>query len=89
MHNNQSQETIDTKIYPWGNHKVKNPATSSEIEWAPMAAVKPKDIKMITNSCSLSHLCTIVGWVCATNKEAHSLFILVSDLTITYQSQLL
>ena len=46
---------------------------------------------MISNTCSLSHLselllshlCAIDGWVCVTNRESHSLFILVSDLTIT------
>ena len=52
-----------------------------------MAVVKPEDSKMISDSCSLSHLsglflshlCAIVGLVCVTNREAHSLFILVFD----------
>ena len=47
-----------------------------------MAKVKPKDRKMISNSCSLSHMCellfshscAIVEWVCVTNREAHSLY---------------
>ena len=61
-----------------------------------MAVVKPKDRKMISNRCSLSHLCelllshlcAIAWWVCVTNRESHSLFILVFDLTITYQGRL-
>ena len=52
-----------------------------------MAVVKPKDKKMISNRCSLSHLCVIVGWVCVWDRESHSLFILVSNLTITYQGR--
>ena len=59
MHNNQSQETMDTNIFPWGNHKGENPTTFSEIEWAPMAAVKPKDRKydlqqMISITCAIT-----------------------------------
>ena len=42
---------------------------------------------MISDSCCLSHLfqhflshsCTLVEWVCVTNRESHSLFILISD----------
>ena len=46
MHSNKTQETRDTKNFPWGNHKGENPATSSEIESTP--EVKPKDTKMIS-----------------------------------------
>ena len=45
MHKNKSKETIDTRYFPSGNHKKENPTTSLEIEWAPMATVKPKDKK--------------------------------------------
>ena len=31
----ETQETRDTKKFPWGNHKGENPTTSSEIELAP------------------------------------------------------
>ena len=46
MHNNKTQETRDTKNYPWGNHKGENPITLSEIESAPK--VKVENIKMIS-----------------------------------------
>ena len=55
MHSNKTQETRDTKNFPQGNHKGENPATSSEIELALMAAVKFENIKKIsTTSVSLS-----------------------------------
>ena len=44
MHNNKHKKK-ETKNFPQGNHKGENPTTSSKIEWAPMAAVKPKDKK--------------------------------------------
>ena len=54
MHNIKTQETRDTKNFPWGNHKGENLTTSSEIESAPKA--KPENIKMIsTVFVSLSH----------------------------------
>ena len=46
MHNNKTQETRDTKNFPWGNHKGENPATSLEIEST--TKVKPKNSKMIS-----------------------------------------
>ena len=30
MHNNKTQETRDTKNFPWGNHKGENPTTYSD-----------------------------------------------------------
>ena len=45
MHNNKHKRQETQKKFPRGNHKGENPATSSEIEWAPMVAVKPKDRK--------------------------------------------
>ena len=88
---NQSQETIYTRDFPRGNHKGEKPTTSSEIEWAPNAKVKPKDTKMIYANCSLSHLfklllshsCASVEWVCVPKRESHSLFILVFHLNFT------
>ena len=50
----------ETKNFPWGNHKGENPATSSEIELAPIAKVKTKDTKMISDNYSLFHLCEIL-----------------------------
>ena len=47
MHRNQSQETIDIRYFPRGNHKGENPTTSSEIEWAPIEKVRPENTKMI------------------------------------------
>ena len=47
---------------------------------------------MISNSCSLSYPSSLLQLSvsdCVKNREAHSLFILVSDLTITYQGQIL
>ena len=85
MHNNKTQETRDTNTFPWGNHKGENPATSLQIEWAPIAVVKPENIKMIsTASISLSHIerasplspCAPMSeCVCVINRESHSLFI--------------
>ena len=46
MHNNQSQETIDTKIFLGETIKEKNPATSLEIESAPKA--KPQNSNIIS-----------------------------------------
>ena len=46
MHSNKTQGTRATNNFPWGNHKGKNPATSSEMESAPKA--KPENIKMIS-----------------------------------------
>ena len=46
MHNNETQETRDTKNFSWGNHKGEKPTTSSEIESTPK--VKPENIKMIS-----------------------------------------
>ena len=62
-----------------------------------MAAIKSKDNKMISNNCSLSYPSSFSLTYalqlsvsdCVINREAHSLFILVSDLTITYQGRLL
>ena len=45
MHNNKTQDTRDTKNFPQGNHKGENPATSSEIEWAPKVATKKPKTK--------------------------------------------
>ena len=50
MHSNKTKETRDTKNFPRGNDKGENPTTSSEIECAPMAAVKPENINMISNN---------------------------------------
>ena len=63
MHSNKHKRR-DTKNFPRGNHKGENPATSSEIEWAPTAAIKPKDKKddlqqlfsvSFSNTSSLTH----------------------------------
>ena len=56
-----------------------------------MVAVKPKDSKMISDSCSLSypgsfsltHALQLSVSDCMINIEAHSLFILVFNLKIT------
>ena len=56
MHSNQSQETIETRYFPRGNHKGENPVTSSEIESSPMLVAKHENIKMISTAyVSLSH----------------------------------
>ena len=91
MHNNK-QNRQGTQNFPQGNHKGENPATSFEIEWAPMAAVKPKNIKMISNNLfSLSHLrelllshsCAPVSvCVCVINRESHYLFIFLRSLNV-------
>ena len=76
----------------------ENPATSLEIESAPK--VKPQNSKMISRQHSLSLSCPSsffsLSYVlqlnvseCMINREAHSLFILIPDLTITYQGRLL
>ena len=46
MHNNETQETRDTKNFPQENHKGENPATSLEIESTPK--VKPQNGEMIS-----------------------------------------
>ena len=89
MHNNKTQETRDTKIFPRGNHSGENPTTSSKIEWAPMVVVKPENIKMISTAfVSLSHwesfssLTHEPQWVSMSvlNRETHSLFIFFRSL---------
>ena len=70
----------------------ENPANSSEIESTPK--VKPKNIKMISNSLFslsllrellLSHSCAPVSdYVCIINREAHSLFILFHSLNFHF-----
>ena len=90
MHNNKTQETRDTKIFPQGNHKGENLTTSSEIEWTPRAAIKPKNIKMISNnlfSLSLERaspfsLMRPSECVCVyvINRETHSIFLFFHSL---------
>ena len=57
-----------------------------------MAAVKPKDIKMISdnfylsypNTLSLTYALQLSVGECVLNRETHSLFILIPDLTINH-----
>ena len=57
-----------------------------------MAVVKPKDSKMISDnrslsypsSFSLTHALQLSVSDCIINRETHSLFILITDFTITY-----
>ena len=92
MHNNNHKRQ-DTNIFPRGNHKGENPANSSELEWAPIAKVKTKDTKMISDSCSLSHLCELllshscatVEWVCVSNREWDSLCVTHTHSRIAYE----
>ena len=56
-----------------------------------MEAVKPKDSKMTSNNGSLSyttfsltHALQLSVSECVINREAHSLFILIPDLTMTH-----
>ena len=88
MHMNQSQETRDIKNFPRWNHKGENPTTSSETEWAPMVAVKPKDIKYdfqqlfslsLLRDILLSHSCSPVEWVCVVCRN-EELFIFFRSL---------
>ena len=84
MHSNnhKRKETRDRKSFPWGNHKAENPTTSSEIEWALIPKVKPKDTKMISHGFSLSHLCDLlfshscatIEWVCVSNRVSLSIY---------------
>ena len=56
-----------------------------------MEKVKPKDTNMISDNCSLFHLCellfshwcTTIKWVCVINRDPHSLFIFVFHLNFT------
>ena len=90
MHSNKTQETRDTQIFPRGNHKGENPATSSEIESTPKYKI-PKhkdDLPTVAVSLSLSHwerffsLTHAPQWVnvCILNRETHSLFIIFRSL---------
>ena len=92
MHSNKTQETRDTKNFPWGNHKEENLATSSEIESAPK--VKPENIKMISLTAAVSLLSQQIlslthapQWVSVyiateSNRKAHSLFIFFHSLEV-------
>ena len=92
MHSDKTQEKRETNNFPQGNHKGENPTNSSEIESAPK--VKPKNIKMISRqqqslSCpnnffSLNYVLQLSMSECVINREAHSLFILIPNLTITH-----
>ena len=83
MHNNQSQETLDIIYFARGKHKEENPATSLEIEWAPMAVVKPKDRKDdLRQLFSLSHSSAPVSEcvLCVEMRRALLLFIFFRSL---------
>ena len=63
-----------------------------------MAAVRPKDRKddlhqlfslSLISSSSLTHALKLSVSDCVINREAHSLFILVFNLTLNHQGQLL
>ena len=89
MHNINYKRQEAQIIFLRETIKLKTPQTSSEIEWAPTAAVKHENINMISDrSCLflwsqllLSHSCAPVEWVCfVINRESHSLFILFRSL---------
>ena len=91
MHNNQSQEAIDTRYFPRGNHKGENPATSLEIEWAPIAKVKSKNTNMIfwqqlslslIPTSSLSLMRPSLVSVCVEMRRASILFIFFLSLYV-------
>ena len=84
---------MNTIFFLGENVNGENPATSLEIESAPK--VKPKIVRESPDSSSLflsspanffslSYALQLSVSECVLNREAHSLFILIIDLTITH-----
>ena len=65
MHSNKHKRQETQRIFLGKKHKGENPETSSEIEWAPIVAVKPENKKDDLHIFSLSlSLMRPNEWVC-------------------------